>query len=195
MKYFIAAALLSTLLTSAARADTPERSGQTTMGGKPVVLLGTPVGVGDAAPDFAAVDAAWKPARLSDLKGKVVIMSSVPSLDTKVCSIQTRRFNKEASALGKDIRIVTLSEDLPFAQKRFCSAEKIGSMLVLSDTVEREYGLKYGLLMKGRSLLARAVIVVGKDGKVAYEEIVSDLSHEPDYDKVLSAARLAAAAK
>ena len=163
------------------------------MGGNPVVLLGTPVNVGDAAPDFTAVDAAWKPTRLSDLKGKVVILSSVPSLDTKVCSIQTRRFNKEASALGKDVQIVTLSEDLPFAQKRFCSAEKIGSMLVLSDTVEREYGLKYGLLIKGRSLLARAVIVVGKDGKVAYEEIVPDLSHEPDYDKALAAAKAASA--
>ena len=163
------------------------------MGGKPVILLGTPVNIGDIAPDFEAVDATWKTTRLSDLKGKVVILSSVPSLDTKVCSIQTRRFDKEASALGKDIQIVTLSEDLPFAQKRFCSAEKIGSMLVLSDTVDREYGLKYGLLMKGRSLLARAVIVVGKDGKVAYEEIVSDLGHEPDYDKALAAAKAAAA--
>jgi thiol peroxidase len=192
MKHILAAALAATLLTTAVLAETPERSGQTTMGGRPVVLLGTPVNVGDAAPDFTAVDAAWKPARLSDLKGKVVILSSVPSLDTKVCSIQTRRFNKEASALGKDIQIVTLSEDLPFAQKRFCSAEKIDSMLVLSDTVDREYGFKYGLLMKGRSLLARAVIVVGKDGKVAYEEIVPDLSREPDYDKALAAAKAAA---
>ena len=184
-------ALLTAGLALAARAETPERTGLTTMGGKPVVLLGTQVAVGDAAPDFAAVDASWKPTRLSDLAGKVVILSSVPSLDTKVCSIQTRRFDKEAAALGKDIQIVTLSEDLPFAQKRFCAAEKIGSMLVLSDTVEREYGLKYGLLIKGRSLLARAVIVVGKDGKVAYEEIVPDLSREPDYDKALAAAKAA----
>jgi thiol peroxidase len=188
----ILAALLLTFGLAAARAQTPERTGQTTMGGKPVVLLGTPVNVGDAAPDFAAVDAQWKPTRLSDLKGKVVILSSVPSLDTKVCSIQTRRFNKEAAALGKDIQIVTLSEDLPFAQKRFCEGAKIDSILVLSDTVEREYGLKYGLLIKGRSLLARAVIVVGKDGKVAYEEIVPDASHEPDYDKALAAAKAAA---
>jgi thiol peroxidase len=192
MKHLAAAALITALLTPAALAESSERSGQTTMGGKPVVLLGTPVLVGDAAPDFTAVDAAWKPVRLSDFKGKVVILSSVPSLDTKVCSIQTRRFNKEASALGKDIQIVTLSEDLPFAQKRFCSAAKIGAMLVFSDSVEREYGLKYGLLMKGRSLLARAVIVVGKDGKVAYEEIVPDLSHEPDYVKALAAAKAAA---
>jgi thiol peroxidase len=194
MRHLLTAFLALAVLNTASSAEAPERTGQTTMGGKPVVLLGTPVTVGDAAPDFAAVDAAWTPTRLSDLnKGKVVILSSVPSLDTKVCSIQTRRFNKETQALGKDIQIVTLSEDLPFAQTRFCSAEKIGSMLVLSDTVDREYGLKYGLLMKGRSLLARAVIVVGKDGKVAYEEIVSEQSHEPDYDKALAAAKVAAA--
>ena len=193
MKHLVAAVLATAVLSASSFAETPERTGQTTMGGTPVVLLGTPVAVGDAAPDFTAVDASWKATRLSDLKGKVVILSSVPSLDTKVCSIQTRRFNKEAQALGKDIQIVTLSEDLPFAQKRFCSAEKIGGMLVLSDTVDREYGLKYGLLMKGRSLLARAVLVIGKDGKVSYEEIVSDLSHEPDYDKALAAAKAAAA--
>ena len=193
MKLLIVATLMSTLLNPSAHAELLARMGLTTMGGKPVVLLGTGVGVGDVAPDFAAVDATWKSAWLSDLKGKVVILSSVPSLDTKVCSIQTRRFNKEASALGKGIQVVTLSEDLPFAQKRFCSAEKIGSMIVLSDTVEREYGLKYGLLIQGRSLLARAVIVVGKDGKIAYEEIVSEMAHEPDYDKALAAAKAAAA--
>lgn len=192
MNRLAAAVLAAAVLASPAFAGVPERAGVVTAGGKPVTLLGTPVNVGDFAPDFTAVDADWKPTRLSDLKGKVVILSSVPSLDTKVCSIQTRRFNKEAQALGKDIRIVTLSEDLPFAQKRFCSAEKIGNILVLSDTVDREYGLKYGLLIKGRSLLARAVIVVGKDGKVAYEEIVPDLSHEPDYDKALAAAKAAA---
>jgi thiol peroxidase len=185
--------LAALLLTGTASAQTQERTGIATMGGNPVVLLGHGVAVGDEAPDFAAVDAQWKPVHLSDLKGKVVVLSSVPSLDTKVCSIQTRRFNKEAAALGKDIRIVTLSEDLPFAQKRFCSAEKIGDILVLSDTVDREYGLKYGLLIKGKSLLARAVVVVGKDGKVAYEEIVAEMAHEPDYDKALAAAKAAAA--
>jgi thiol peroxidase len=186
----IAAALL--LFSSVVRAQAPERSGVATMGGRPVVLVGTPVNVGDAAPDFAAVDERYKPTRLSDLKGQVVIISSVPSLDTKVCSIQTRRFDKEAAALGKDVRIVTLSEDLPFAQKRFCKESKIGSMLVLSDSVDREYALKYGLLIKGRGLLARAVLVVDKQGRVAYEEIVSEMAHEPDYAKALAAAEAAA---
>jgi thiol peroxidase len=192
MKIMLAAALLTCFLTTA-RAEAPERTGLATMGGKPATLLGAGVSVGDAAPDFTAVDAAWAPVKLSDFKGKVVVLSSVPSLDTKVCSIQTRRFNQEAAKLGAAIQIVTLSEDLPFAQKRFCSAEKIDGMKVLSDTVEREYGYKYGLLIKGRSLLARAVIVVGKDGKVVYEEIVSEMAHEPDYDKALTAAKAAAA--
>jgi len=191
MRYFLAATL-TLLAISSTRAELPERTGITTMGGQPVVLLGTAVNVGDAAPDFSAVDERYKPTRLSDLKGQVVIISSVPSLDTKVCSIQTRRFDKEAAALGKDVRIVTVSEDLPFAQKRFCKDAKIGSMLVLSDSVDREYALRYGLLIKGRGLLARAVFVVDKQGKIAYEEIVPEMAHEPDYAKALAAAKEAA---
>jgi thiol peroxidase len=181
------------LLAVSALAAVAERAGPA-MGGSPVTLLGDAVKVGDAAPDFTAVDAGWKPVKLSDFKGKVVILSTVPSLDTRVCSIQTRRFNMKAPYL-KGVQIVTLSEDLPFAQKRFCSAEKIRSLLVLSDTVEREFGLKYGLLIKGRSLLARAVLVIGKDGKIAYQEIVPEMGDEPDYTKALAAARDAADAK
>ena len=161
-----------------------------TMGGKPVTLLGAPVNVGDDAPAFTAVDGDWSPVRLSDFKGKVVVLSAVPSLDTRVCSAQTRRFNQEADKLS-GIQVVTISEDLPFAQKRFCPAEKIGAVKVVSDTVDRSFGLKYGLLIKGRSLLSRSVFVVDKNGKVVYEELVPDLSREPDYDKALAAARKA----
>ncbi|MDE2491903.1 MAG: thiol peroxidase [Elusimicrobia bacterium] len=162
------------------------------MGGKPVVLLGTPVEVGERAPGFTAVDANWKPVRLSDYRGKVVILSAVPSLDTRVCSLETRRFNEEASKVPQ-VRILTISEDLPFAQKRFCDANKIGSIQVVSDTVSREFGRKYGILIKGRSLLSRAVFVVGKDGRIVYEELVPELSHQPDYAKILAAAKAAAA--
>jgi len=176
----------------AARAE--RRSGLVTMGGKPVTLLGTPVAVGEKAPDFTAVDANWKPVKLSDFKGKVVVLSAVPSLDTRVCSAQTRAFNRRATALGNGIQIITLSEDLPFAQSRFCKAEKIGSLLVLSDTVDREFGRKYGVLIQGRSLLSRSVFVVGKDGRIVYEQLVPELSHEPDYDKALEAAKKAAGA-
>jgi thiol peroxidase len=193
MRALIAAALA--LALAPARAETPERAGLVTVHGAPIVLLGTAVNVGDAAPDFTAVDADWAPTRLSDFKGKVVLLSAVPSLDTKVCTLQTRHFNEEAAALAPAVQIVTLSEDLPFAQKRFCAAEKIAGMRVLSDTISREFGLKYGLLIKGRSLLARAVLVVGKDGKVAYEEIVPEIVREPDYAKALAAARAAAAAR
>jgi len=191
MKIFLAAAFL--ILAAGARAEVPERTGLVVVRGKPIVLLGTAVNVGDAAPDFTAVDMEWAPVKLSDFKGKVVILSTVPSLDTKVCSLQTLHFNSESAALAPAIQIVTLSEDLPFAQKRFCAAEKVAGLRVLSDTVEREFGLKYGLLIKGRSLLARAVLVVGKDGKVAYEEIVPELAREPDYAKALDAAKKAAA--
>lgn len=180
------------LLCSSARAGLPERRGLVTMGGKPVVLLGTPVKVGQPAPDFTAVDADWKPVKLSDFKGKVVVLSAVPSLDTRVCSLQTRTFNRKAAALGPGVQVITISEDLPFAQKRFCQAEKIGSLLVLSDTVSREFGREYGILIKGRSLLSRSVFVVGKDGRVVYEQLVPDLGREPDYGKALAAARAAA---
>src|SRR5256885_12817114 len=115
------------LLSPAVRAAVPERAGLVTMGGKPVVLQGTPVKVGDRAPDFTAVDADWKQVKLSDFRGKVVVLSAVPSLDTRVCSLQTRTFNEKASQVP-GVQIITLSEDLPFAQKRFCSAEKIGSL-------------------------------------------------------------------
>lgn len=190
MRLALAAALLAAALP--ARAALRERRGLVTMGGKPVVLLGTPVEVGERAPGFTAVDANWKPVRLSDYRGKVVILSAVPSLDTRVCSLETRRFNEEASKVPQ-VRILTISEDLPFAQKRFCDANKIGSIQVVSDTVSREFGRKYGILIKGRSLLSRAVFVVGKDGRIVYEELVPELSHQPDYAKILAAAKAAAA--
>jgi thiol peroxidase len=167
-----------------------ERTGLVTLKGNPVTLLGKGVKAGDRAPDFTAVDAGWKPVRLSDFRGKVVLISAVPSLDTPVCSLQTKRFNDEAGKLP-NVQVITISEDLPFAQKRFCDAEKIGTM-VLSDTVAREFGLKYGLLIKGMSLLARCVIVVGADGVVKYVDLVPEITQHPDYDKALEAARQAA---
>ena len=124
--------------------------------------------------------------------GKVVLISAVPSLDTGVCSAQTKRFNDEAARLPADVVILTLSMDLPFAQKRFCEAEKVERLRVLSDAVWREFGLGYGVLMKDRGLLARSIFVVGRDGRVAYEQIVRETSTHPDYDAALAAARQAA---
>ncbi len=179
-------------MTTARAQELKERTGLVTMRGQPIVLLGDGVKVGDPAPDFTAVDGDWKPVKLSDFRGRTVIISAVPSLDTGVCAAQTRRFNEEAARLGNGVQVITISEDLPFAQKRFCEAEKIGNLLVLSDTVDREFGKKYGLLIKGMSLLARAIIVVDPQGRVAYQEVVSEVTSHPDYDAALAAARKAA---
>ncbi|MFA6093329.1 MAG: thiol peroxidase [Elusimicrobiota bacterium] len=167
-----------------------ERAGLITMKGGPATLLGAGVKVGDKAPEFTAVDENFQPVKLSSFKGKTVLISAVPSLDTPVCALQTKRFNEEAAKL-KDVQLITISEDLPFAQKRFCQAEKIGTIRVVSDTIEREFGLKYGLLIKGLSLLARCVIVIGKDGKVRYMDLVKEVTEHPDYEKALEAARKA----
>ena len=166
-----------------------------TMKGNPVTLVGTPVKERDVAPDFTAVDSAFKPVKLSDFKGQVVLISAVPSLDTGVCALQTKRFNDEAAHLPANVVVLTISEDLPFAQKRFCEAEKIGRIKVLSDSVWREFGAKYGILIKDMGLLARSVWIVGRDGQVAYRQIVPELSMHPDYDAALKAVQAAAKAQ
>lgn len=166
-----------------------ERAGLVTMKGKPVTLLGAGVGVGATAPEFRVVDAAFKPVKLSDFPGRVVLVSAVPSLDTGVCSRQTKRFNEEAAKLPTNVVILTVSMDLPFAQKRFCSAEKIDRIQVLSDSVWRDFGAKYGLVIKDMGLLARCVLVIGPDGRVRYSELVPEIATEPKYDAALKAAR------
>jgi thiol peroxidase len=171
-----------------------ERTGLVTLKGNPAILLGKCVKVGDKAPDFTVVDEGWKPVKLSDFKGKVVLISAVPSLDTPVCSLQTKRFSEEAAKLPANVQVITISEDLPFAQKRFCEiafSSTVGSIKVLSDTVEREFGLRYGLLIKGMSLLARCVIVVGADGVIKYIDLVPEITQHPNYEKALEAARTA----
>lgn len=170
-----------------------EHTGLVTLRGKPVTLLGRMVAVGDVAPDFRVMDADSQPTRLSDFKGKAVLISVVPSLDTAVCSAQTKRFNDEAAKLPPDVVVLTLSTDLPFAQTRFCQEHKIGRIRVLSDHVWREFGLSYGVLMKGRGLLSRSIFVIGKDGRVAYKELVAEVSTHPNYDAAVAAAREAAA--
>lgn len=169
-----------------------EREGVVTMRGAPLTLVGPELRVGMIAPDFEVVDGDYRTVRSSDFKGQVLLISSVPSLDTGVCSLQTKRFNEEAARLPAGVTVLTVSQDLPFAQKRFCEAEKIGRVRVLSDHVSRSFGLDWGLFIKENALLARAVAVVGRDGKVAYLQIVRELSQQPDYDAALAAAREAA---
>lgn len=164
-----------------------------TMKGNPVVLLGTPVETGAAAPDFRTVDAGFKPVKLSDFKGRVVLISAVPSLDTTVCALQTRRFNEEAATLPSNVVVLAISTDLPFAQKRFCESEKTDRIRTLSDSVWRDFGTKYGILIENMGLLARSIWIVDAGGHVAYREVVSEITHHPDYDAALKAARDAAA--
>jgi len=166
-----------------------------TMKGNPLTLEGTPVKVGEKAPDFRVVDREFKPVRLSDFKGKVVLIAAVPSLDTGVCSRETVHFNQEIASLPPDVVMLTISMDLPFAQARFCESEKIDRIRVLSDSVWREFGERYGVRIKDMGLLARSIFVVGKDGRITYMELVPEETQFPNYEAALDAAREAAGVK
>ncbi len=118
-----------------------------------------------------------------------MLISAVPSLDTKVCTLQTKRFDEELAKLPADVVVMTISMDLPFAQQQFCGREDIKGMVVVSDSARREFGKAWGVLIPARGLLARSVFVVGPDGRIRYEQIVPELTHEPDYDAALAALR------
>jgi len=168
---------------------------QVTFKGNPVALSGSEVKPNQPAPDFTAIDTALQPVRLSQARGKVVVLSAVPSLDTPVCDTETRRFNEEAARLGEGVEVWTISMDLPFAQKRWCGAAGVTRVKTLSDFREKSFGQAYGTLVKDGPLAgleARAVFVVGKDGKVTHAEYVSEITKEPNYEAALAAARAAA---
>lgn len=166
-----------------------ERSGAITFQGNPLTLLGTEVKAGQKAPDFEVLDNGLAPVKLSSFAGKVVVISSVPSLDTPVCDLETRRFNDEAGELGGDVAILTVSMDLPFAQKRWCGAAGVTHVKTLSDHRDAAFGMAYGVLIKELRLLARAVFVVDKAGTLRYVELVKEVTHEPDYDAALNAVK------
>lgn len=163
-----------------------ERKGIITFKGSPLTLLGPELKVGDTAPDFTAVDASLKPVKLSDFKGQTIIISVVPSLDTPVCEIQTKKFNQEAASLSA--KVLTVSLDLPFAQKRFCDAFKIQNVTVLSDYKDHAFGNAYGLLIKELALLTRAVLVISND-RIQYLEIVKEVTQEPNYKAALDSVK------
>ena len=169
-----------------------ERQGVVTMKGNPVTLEGPELAVGDRAPDFVAVDRDLHEVRLSDFAGRVVVISSVVSVDTSICAVQTKRFSDESQKLPKDLVMLTISTDLPFALGRFCAAEGAGNTVALSDHRTVSFGSAYGLLIKDLRLLARSVWVIGKDGKIVYKEVVREVASHPDYDRALQAARKAA---
>lgn len=155
------------------------------MKGKPLVLAGNEIKVGDKAPDFEVVGKDLSLVKFSTFAGKVCIISCVPSLDTSVCDIMTRRFNEEAVELGEDVVVLAISMDLPFGQNRWCIAADVKNVFILSDHRTASFGQAYGVLLKDLRLLARAVFVVDKKGIVRYEEIVPEISHEPNYDEAL----------
>jgi thiol peroxidase len=166
-----------------------ERKGIITMKGQPLTLLGEGLKVGEPAPDFEVLTNDLSPVKLSSFRGKVCIISSVPSLDTSVCDTMTRRFNEEAGSLGGDAVVLTISMDLPFAQGRWCGAAGVENVQTLSDHRDASFGNAFGVLIKELRLLARAVFVVDKEGTVRHVQIVNELTSEPDYEAVLKAVR------
>ena len=173
------------------------RKGEVTMKGNPVELVGPKLKAGDKAPDFTCVGAGLSVVKLADTAGKVRLFNVVPSLDTPVCNIQTRRFSQEIQALGDKVAVYTVSLDLPFAQARWCTDAKVENLKNLSDTHDQSFGEHYGVLItKGLPirLLARSVIVVGSDDTVKYIEITPEIAQEPNYEPALAALKAAAGA-
>ncbi|MFV0484330.1 MAG: thiol peroxidase [Bacteroidales bacterium] len=161
-----------------------EIKGKITFKGNPMTLLGNEVKVGDKAPDFMVLGAGLNPVKLSDYAGKVVVLAVYPSIDTGVCQLQNKRFNKEAAGLG-DAVILSLSCDLPFAQGRFCAAEGLDKVVTVSDHRDVDFGTKYGLLIKELRLLTRATVVIDRDGTIKYLEVCPEVTNEPDYESAL----------
>ena len=167
-----------------------ELADRVTMKGNPVTLVGNKeIKVGDQAPDATVVANDLSEVKLSSFKGSKLIISVVPSLDTGICDLQTKRFNKEAVNLGGDVVVLTISMDLPFAQKRWCTATSSNNVKTLSDYRYGSFGEAYGLTIKGLRLLARAIYVVDQNGAVRYVQLVKEITTEPDYESVLKAVK------
>lgn len=159
-----------------------------TMGGNPITLIGTEAVVGERGANFTVVDFALKPVTLDDFAGKIKIISVVPSIDTGVCAIQTKKFEAEATAL-KDTVVLTISVDLPFAQKRFAGENSIENNHLLSDYQTHDFGVEYGFEIEGLALLSRGIVVLDRDNVIRYVEYVKEVTTEPDYDAALAVAK------
>lgn len=163
------------------------QQGSVLLGGQAMPLEGKLPVINTLAPPFKVVDAKFAAVELKDFAGKTVLISAVPSLDTGVCALQTKRFNTEMTEFGNKVVMLTLSMDLPFAQKRFCQTENVDKIKVLSDSVWRNFGEQYGLVIKDRGLLARAIFIIDAKGVLRYQELVADVSKHPDYQAALAA--------
>lgn len=160
------------------------REGLVTMGGEPVTLLGKETKVGERADNFTVIKNDLSEYSLKDAGDKIKIISVVPSLDTRVCEMQTIVFNKMASQLDEVI-ILTISVDLPFAQERFCGAQGIDMVITLSDHRDLDFGMKYGFVMENLRLLARGIVVLDRDNTVQYVEYVKEVREQPNYEQAL----------
>ncbi|WP_372626342.1 thiol peroxidase [Arsukibacterium sp.] len=188
----ISTVLISTVFSLPAMAidltaKLPSRVSEVKAGNQQVVLLGKELKTGQRAPAFKVVDNNFKTVQLKDFVGKTMLISVVPSIDTGICSLQTKRFNNEVANLPENVVLLTISTDLPFAQKRYCEQEQVAEMAVLSDAVWRDFGSNYGLLIKDMGLLTRAILLIDSDGKLQYQQLVPELAQEPDYDAALAA--------
>ena len=162
-----------------------ERKGAATFKGNPLTLVGPELKAGDKAPSFQVLGGDLSPVTLETFKGKTKLISVVPSLDTPVCDMQTKRFNEEASKFPSDVVVLTVSTDLPFAQSRWCGAAHADKIKCLSDHRDTSFGKAYGVLIKELRLLARSIFVIGPDDKIKYVEYVKEVTQHPNYEKAL----------
>lgn len=166
-----------------------ERTGIITFKGNPFTLLGQEIEIGCKAPDFTVVDNGLAPVTLASYSGKIKLISAVPSLDTPVCDTETRRFNQEAAGLPDNVAVLTISLDLPFAQKRWCGSAGIDKVTTLSDYQDRSFASAYGILIKELKLLARAIFIIDASDTVRYIQVVPEVTNEPDYAAVIAAVK------
>ncbi len=166
-------------------AELKERKDAVTFKGNPITLIGNEIKEGDTAPDFTVLSTDLNEVRLSDYKGKVVVIAVFPSVDTGVCALQLARFNQEAASFGSNVQLLSISADLPFALKRYCADKGIENALTVSDHKELDFGMKYGFVIKELRLLSRGTVVIDKEGTVKYIEYVPEVGEHPDYEKAL----------
>ena len=166
-----------------------KRTGVVTFAGNPIALLGKEVKVGDKAPAFTLLDNGLGEKTLADYAGKVKVISVVPSLDTGVCDAQTRWFNQNVSKLGDNVVVLTVSVDLPFAQKRWCGAAGIDQVETLSDHRDLSFGQNYGFILEGLRLLSRGIVVIDKDDVVRYVEYVPEVTSAVNFDAAEAATK------
>ncbi|MFO7999966.1 MAG: thiol peroxidase [Marinilabilia sp.] len=159
-------------------------SSKVTSAGKPVTLVGREPKIDESATDFTVLGNDLKPVHLTDFDGKIKVIAVYTSIDTSVCAAQNRRFNQEAEKFD-DVVVLSISCDLPFAQKRFCAAEGLNNIVTLSDYKDLDFGTKYGFVIEELRLLTRGTVIIGKDNKVKYVEYVPEGTNEPDYDRAL----------